>query len=552
MARISEYPPITTLDDDQLLIVDKASTGTKIITAKNAANEFGKKWSGKASFDDAINNSTAMTDYEDSVNTELESLKSLYNSMFPKVDANGATVEIQNAAESFPIHAEVAIEPVQEGSGTPSTSNYRRIVTPDTIDITKNSEKVLEIDLSKILLNKNLLPSTFSSGDSRTANGLTFTVHKTDGKIDYINVNGTCTATTLFYFSNWGDHKFDMKKYAGMKLMLGKCVSFLDESKCYFEVMYRKVVDESAITLTRASTKDAEFTVPAEEDLADWSIFMAVMPGAVMNNYGVRPMVYFAGAETKYDSTYVPPITGDYINYANSPYAKTGGGKLTVYEDGRAKLIIDRRIISYSGDSDSWYKLRDNVVAVSVPFDIAYPNSQPNPPTICSHFRLCTEGGWGYMTAGTFLCADKVVGFYFNTVDALKSYFQAQYAAGTPVQVVFALPEPIEIDLGYAMTEQILTTFGKNTIASNAGDIAITYHADPVEYYINGRFNKSKAMIAGVETEMKASQNYSTGDLLIVGDDLYKATKAITIDESIVEGTNVAKTTVAEQILALK
>ena len=59
-------------------------------------------------------------------------------------------------------------------------------------------------------------------------------------------------------------------------------------------------------------------------------------------------------------------------------------------------------------------------------------------------------------------------------------------------------------------------------------------------------------MIAGVETEMKASQNYSTGDLLIVGDNLYKATKAITIDESIVEGTNVAKTTVAEQILALK
>ena len=202
MARISEYPPITTLDDDQLLIVDKASTGTKTITAKNAANEFGKKWSGKASFDDAINNSTAMTDYEDSVNTELESLKSLYNSMFPKVEASGATVEIQNAAESFPIHAEVAIEPVQEGSGTPSTSNYRRIITPNTIDITRNSEKVLEIDLSKILLNKNLIPSTFSAGDSYTANGLTFTVHKTDGKIDYVNVNGTCTATTIFRARN--------------------------------------------------------------------------------------------------------------------------------------------------------------------------------------------------------------------------------------------------------------------------------------------------------------------------------------------------------------
>lgn len=551
MARISEYPPITTLDDDQLLIVDKASTGTKIITAKNAAKEFGKKWSGKASFDDAINNSTAMTDYEDSVNTELENLKSLYNSMFPKVEVSGATAEIQNAADQLPAKIEVTLEPVQAGSGVPSTSNYRPITTAPAVTITNNGNEVLDIDFSKIRTTKNLLTYPYSRSDTYTANGVTFTVHKdSNNKVDYINVNGTATATTIFHFNAWGgDTRFPMKKYAGMKLTLNQCVSFLSEDTCYFEVMYRKEAGGDAYTLARASREPAEFTVPPEDELAEWAIYMAVMPGAKMNNYGVRPAIFYAGID---DYSYEPPESGDDFWYLNNQYKRFGGGKLTLYEDGRAKLIIDRRIISYSGGGDSWYKLLDNVVAVSVPFDIVNPNIQPNPPTTCSHFRLCIEGGWASMTAGTFLCADKTVGFYFNTVDALKSYFQAQHTAGTPVQVVFALPEPIEIDLGYAMTEQILTTFGKNTIASNAGDIAITYHADPVEYYINGRFDKSKAMIAGVETEMKASQNYSTGDLLIVGDDLYKATKAITIDESIVEGTNVAKTTVAEQILALK
>ncbi len=41
------------------------------------------------------------------------------------------------------------------------------------------------------------------------------------------------------------------------------------------------------------------------------------------------------------------------------------------------------------------------------------------------------------------------------------------------------------------------------------------------------------------------------GDLLIVGDTLYKATAAIASGETIAAGTNVAATTVAEQLLLL-
>ena len=50
---------------------------------------------------------------------------------------------------------------------------------------------------------------------------------------------------------------------------------------------------------------------------------------------------------------------------------------------------------------------------------------------------------------------------------------------------------------------------------------------------------------------MMATKTYSVGDMLIVGDDLYKVTSAITPNETIAVGSNVIKTTVAEQLIAL-
>ena len=71
---------------------------------------------------------------------------------------------------------------------------------------------------------KNLLVYPYSTGDTYTSHGITFTVEKySNGAIKDILVNGTSDATTYFNFSSWGDSssaKTDLSKYCGQSLTL--------------------------------------------------------------------------------------------------------------------------------------------------------------------------------------------------------------------------------------------------------------------------------------------------------------------------------------------
>ena len=63
---------------------------------------------------------------------------------------------------------------------------------------------------------------------------------------------------------------------------------------------------------------------------------------------------------------------------------------------------------------------------------------------------------------------------------------------------------------------------------------------------------QTRGMITdSIETSMTATRNYSTGDLLIVGSALYKATQAIANGGPITEGTNVSRITLAQYITEL-
>ena len=63
--------------------------------------------------------------------------------------------------------------------------------------------------------------------------------------------------------------------------------------------------------------------------------------------------------------------------------------------------------------------------------------------------------------------------------------------------------------------------------------------------------NNIIAAVSQAAEELIAAAKPEQGDLLIVGDTLYKATAAIASGETIAAGTNVAATTVAEQLLLL-
>lgn len=127
------------------------------------------------------------------------------------------------------------------------------------------------------------------------------------------------------------------------------------------------------------------------------------------------------------------------------------------------------------------------------------------------------------------------------------------YSAGatptTGAQVVYKVATPTTYALSAVQVAQMLQ--GVNNVWLNAaGTLAAEYYAS-TGLYVEKRVNAQRNMIAGVEEAMTATQNYAVGDLLIVGNTLYKVTAAISSGAALVVGTNVTETTVAEQLLAL-
>lgn len=64
-----------------------------------------------------------------------------------------------------------------------------------------------------------------------------------------------------------------------------------------------------------------------------------------------------------------------------------------------------------------------------------------------------------------------------GTVDGLKSYIAAQYAAGTPVQIAYKLAEPIPFTATGGATLPALD--GVNTILTDADSVTVKARADP-------------------------------------------------------------------------
>ena len=133
-----------------------------------------------------------------------------------------------------------------------------------------------------------------------------------------------------------------------------------------------------------------------------------------------------------------------------------------------------------------------------------------------------------------------------STVEEFTTFLQAN-----PTYICAKLATPVT----YQLTPvEVTTLLGENTISADTGAIDITYRAD-TKTYIDQKIAESqratRSLIAGIETEMTATKNYSIGDLLIVGDTLYKVTANIAITGEITVGTNVTATTVAEQLILL-
>lgn len=116
-----------------------------------------------------------------------------------------------------------------------------------------------------------------------------------------------------------------------------------------------------------------------------------------------------------------------------------------------------------------------------------------NVKAICSHLTTPSQGVCGGLSAGigiavvgesryfmycvpTSLLPDISAG---HEVASLKAYLAAQYAAGTPVQIAYKLAEPVSFTATGAQPIPALS--GVNTVLTDADSATVTGRADPIK-----------------------------------------------------------------------
>ena len=122
------------------------------------------------------------------------------------------------------------------------------------------------------------------------------------------------------------------------------------------------------------------------------------------------------------------------------------------------------------------------------------------------------------------------------------------YLASNPLQVCYKLATPTVIPLTPA---QVHLFKGINNISTDGDDITLIYKEIPFAYESELDDKADTDTMAPVETGTTVSQAYSTGQYMMWNGDLYKVTANIANGGTITPGTNVTKTTVAAELLAI-
>ena len=197
---------------------------------------------------------------------------------------------------------------------------------------------------------------------------------------------------------------------------------------------------------------------------------------------------------------------------------------------------------------------RNEYYAFSAGNSIVY---QPDDDPYNSKYVMCSHAQSG--ASNNYICCFLAsrqfrIAFPLNdplgidTTDKANAWLAEQYDAGTPVQFRYMLATPVT----YQLTPQEVTTLlGINNIYADCGDVSVTYRGDLANLYALNAKKADSAALAPEEATATATRNYALGDFLTLGGRLYKATAAIASGETVTPWTNVAETTVAEQLTAL-
>lgn len=379
------------------------------------------------------------------------SSKHIVDTLCPPISETGNPVQCYPVS-GYPLGCKVSWEPTQEGSGDPSPDNVRPIKGRDSVTVERCGENVIEF----------LTTNDYSSNISVvvdpqkiiTINGTL----ETKGNIDI--------AKCRLHWRSGKTYTMQVRKISGeVNLGVGDGITYafslFSEDLTHFFRGPTGTTNFNEYTATQTSLEETELFLM----LQCWR------EGTKFDNYKFQiEVVEGTTAPTTYS-----PYTGQTATLT-LPHTIYGGTVDAVTGDGQETW----ETVTLDG-TEPWAQN----TSVSNPYFIALI-LHLGTFTLGSLKGICTAFPLADITASTnnngfngWNTALYIRWESLSTVDALKSYLAAQYAAGTPVQVCYKLAEPAPFTSTGAQPIPALS--GTNTVLTDADSATVTGRADPIK-----------------------------------------------------------------------
>lgn len=374
------------------------------------------------------------------------SSKHIVDMLCPPLEETGNPVQCYPVA-GYPLGVKAKWEPVQEGSGDPSPDNVRPIKGRDSVAVER--------------CGGNLIKFPYYYISATTMNGLVITPQQ-DGSV---TVNGTATADT------WCGINFALEDRLPMNtpLSLSGCPAGGSTINGYYIGLYLGGKWYSDIG---TGNTDIKFTT---REIAS-RVEVSIIKGTVCNNLTFYPKIEVGTTITPYSkyTGQTATLTLPHTIYGGTVDAVTGDGQETwklLTLDGTEHWIMGSAV-----EENRSYFVPAAVDVTNTP--IATVSTEA-----CTHYKIQVYNDG---TESALLSSEPYAYINtsrFNSVEGLKSYLAAQYAAGTPVQIAYKLAEPVPFTATGAQPIPALS--GVNTVLTDADSATVIGRADPIKRIID-------------------------------------------------------------------
>lgn len=172
------------------------------------------------------------------------------------------------------------------------------------------------------------------------------------------------------------------------------------------------------------------------------------------------------------------------------------GGNLNINGEGMQKWVL----LTLDGTEDWWKEVGKTANYVFFVKNVVNPLTT----CICNMFRWKQYAYASAENEGFFAFESNGIGLHFcvtetwDTIDAWKAFLAAEYAKGTPVQIVCKLAEPVPFTATGG--QQIHALPGVNTIITDADSATVKARED-LTHYINRKFDELSSAIVASASE---------------------------------------------------